>query len=195
MLSSIHPLGERSKGNRFGLTASAHILGAALGGALLGVLLGAAAAGIGEVLGERPRLVLALIAVAVAAGFELAGRRPPSWRRQVDEDWLTTYRGWVYGGGYGVQLGAAVVTIVTSPVTYAMVASALLVGSFAGAIAIAAAFGLARGLTILAGARVRDPQALVRLHRGMARAGAPVARAAAAGMAACALLIGGALAT
>jgi hypothetical protein len=195
MLSSIHPLGERSKGNRFGLTAGAHVVGAALGGALLGVVLGALAIGLGAVLGERSRLVLVLVAVVLAAAFELAGRRPPSWRRQVNEVWLTTYRGWVYGGGFGLQLGAAVVTIVTSPLTYTMVASALLVGSFAGALAIATTFGLVRGLTILAAAGVDDPERLVRLHRGIARAAAPASRLASIGMVACGLVIAGALVT
>jgi hypothetical protein len=193
MLSSIHPLGERSKGNRFGVTAGAHILGAALGGALLGAVLGALGLGLRAGLGERPRLALVLFAVTVAAGFELAGRRPPSWRRQVNKDWLTTYRGWVYGGGFGVQLGAAVVTIVTSPLTYVMVASALLVGSFAGAVAIAATFGLARGMTILAAARVHDPERLVRLHRTLAGGRAAASRLASVAMVACALAIGGAL--
>jgi hypothetical protein len=193
MLSSIHPLGERSKGNRFGLTATAHVIGAALGGAALGVLLGALALGLEAVLGGRARLGLLLAVVAVAAVLELARRRPPSWRRQVNEDWLTAYRGWVYGGGFGLQLGAAVVTIVTSPLTYVMVAAALLGGSFVGAVAVATTFGLVRGLTILAAARVRDPDGLVRLHRGLAWAGPRVARASSLAMVACAVGVGGAL--
>ena len=36
------------------------------------------------------------------------GRRLPSWRRQVNEDWLVGYRPWVVGGGFGLQLGAGV---------------------------------------------------------------------------------------
>jgi hypothetical protein len=35
-----------------------------------------------------------------------SGSGCPSWQRQVDERWLTTYRGWVYGAGFGFQLGA-----------------------------------------------------------------------------------------
>ena len=40
MLSSIHPLGERGKGNRFGLTATAFVVGATLGGATTGAARG-----------------------------------------------------------------------------------------------------------------------------------------------------------
>ena len=194
MLSSIHPLGERSKGNRYGVTATAHIVGAALGGALLGVVAGLVALGLGHALGPRPREAVLLAVVVVAAALELAGRRPPSWRRQVNEVWLTTYRGWVYGGGFGVQLGAALVTIVTSPLTYVMVAAAALVGSFPAAVVVAATFGLARGATILASARVRDQDALVRLHRRLVQLGPPVARVASVAMVACAVALVGVLA-
>lgn len=195
MLSSIHPLGERSKGNRYGVTATAHIVGAALGGALLGVVAGLVALGLGHALGPRPREAVLLAVVVAAAALELVGRRPPSWRRQVNEVWLTTYRGWVYGGGFGVQLGAALVTIVTSPLTYVMVAAAALVGSFPAAVAVAATFGLARGATILASARVRDQDALVRLHRRLVRLGPPVARVASVAMVACAVALVGVLAS
>src|SRR5215471_7085767 len=194
MLSSIHPLGERSKGNRYGVTATAHIVGAVLGGALLGVVAGLVALRLGHALGPRPREAVLLAVVVVAAALELAGRRPPSWRRQVNEVWLTTYRGWVYGGGFGVQLGAALVTIVTSPLTYVMVAAAALVGSFPAAVVVAATFGLARGATILASARVRDQDALVRLHRRLVQLGPPVARGAAVAMVVCAGRLGGVIA-
>jgi hypothetical protein len=163
------------------------------GGALLGVVLGAVAVGLGRALVDHVRMALLLAVLVAAAALELAGRRPPSWRRQVNEDWLTTYRGWVYGSGFGVQLGAAVATIVTSPVTYVMVAAAALVGSFPAALAIAAVFGLARGLTILAAARVRDPDGLVRLHRTLARLGPGVARLASVVLVAGAAAVAGAL--
>jgi hypothetical protein len=195
MLSSIHPLGERSKGNRFVVTAAAHVVGAAVGGALLGVLLGVLAEAIARVVGEPARIGILLVVVVAAAVLELVGRRPPSWRRQVNEVWLTTYRGWVYGSGFGLQLGAALVTIVSSPLTYVMVAAALLSGSFAAAFGIATTFGLARGLTLLAASRVRAPGDLVALHRALAGAGPRVARLASATMFISAIALGGVLAT
>jgi len=193
MLLSIHPFGERSKGNRFGVTATAHVVGAAVGGALLGLVLGAAGIVLAEVVGEPVRLALLLVVVVTAAVLEAVGRRPPTWRRQVNEMWLTTYRGWVYGGGFGLQLGAALATIVTSPLTYVMVASALLVGSVWAGVLIGATFGLARGLTLLAAARVRQPADLVQLHRALARNGPRVSRLGSAALVVCAVVLGGAL--
>ena len=107
--------------------------------------------------------------------------------------WLTTYRGRVYGGGFGLQLGAALATIVTSPLTYVMVASALLVGSVWAGVLIGATFGLARGLTLLAAARVRQPADLVQLHRALARNGPRVSRLGSAALVVCAVVLGGAL--
>ena len=54
--------------------------------------------------------------------------RVPSMRRQVDEDWLSRYRRWVYATGFGWQLGTGVTTIVTSRVTYALLVLLWLVG-------------------------------------------------------------------
>ena len=47
--------------------------------------------------------VLALVAAAVDGG--VFGFRPPFFRRQVNEDWLPRYRGWLYGVGFGWQVG------------------------------------------------------------------------------------------
>ena len=177
MLSSIHPLGERAKGNRFALTAAAHIAGAALGGALMGSVLGAAG---GLVVPERSAFV-AVVAAAVCLGALLADALAtpvPSWRRQVNEDWLTEYRGTVYGFGFGVQLGMGLVTIVTSAVTYAAFACALLVASLPGGAAIGAAFGVVRGLVLLSAARLDSPARLRTFHRRLASR-APVATRAA----------------
>src|SRR4051812_15517882 len=113
MLASISPLGERARGSRWSLTVAAHVVGSAAGGALAGAVLGLA----GSVLpvSDRGRgwLVIALLVVAVA--FEVVPTlRLPTIHRQVDEGWLGRYRGWVYGVGYGFQLGLGAVTIVTT---------------------------------------------------------------------------------
>ena len=89
------------------------------------------------------------------------GCRVPSWRRQVNEDWLTEYRGWVYGVGFGAQLGLGVVTIVTTASVYLTWAARSLVASPASrARLLGAAFGLARAVPVLAGGRVRTPAAV-----------------------------------
>src|ERR1700737_74390 len=104
MLASIHPLGERAKHNRWAVTVAFYLLGSVTAGALLGAALGT----IG--VHGTPAIVAALC--VVAALVDASRWRVPSWRRQVNEDWLRRYRGWVYGIGFGFQLGLGVVTIV-----------------------------------------------------------------------------------
>ncbi|MGH9186040.1 MAG: hypothetical protein ACRD0U_09535 [Acidimicrobiales bacterium] len=189
MLSSIHPLGERAKRNRYWLTATAHVMGAVFGGAVLG----AAAGAIGLLLEPLSPRWLALLAAGVCAILLVAATssRPlPSWRRQVNEDWLTAYRGWVYGFGFGAQLGMGVVTIVTSPVVYAVVAVAVLTGSLPAAVAIGAVFGVIRGATLLAAAAVDTPDRLRSLHRRLQRLAAPVDKVAVGGLGVAAIVLG-----
>ena len=110
MLSSITPLGERGRHNRFAVTATAFVVGAMAGGAALGTLAGFA----GSLLPARPAAVDALLVALLAlAGAWFDTRHVPSIKRQVNEDWLGRYRGWVYGFGFGAQLGFGLVTVVT----------------------------------------------------------------------------------
>ena len=186
MLTSISPLGERARGNSFGLTAAAYAAGSLLGGTAIGAALGTAGSPlVGAFDGWVPFAVLALAAV-LGALLDGAGRLP-TLRRQVDERWLDTYRGWVYGFGFGVQLGLGVVTIVTASATYVALLAAFLTGSpVAGAI-VGATFGVARALPLLVTARVRTPSDLGRIHRAVAGAARPVANATRAAQAVVAL--------
>ncbi len=163
MLASIHPLGERSRRQRWGLTAAAYVTATVAGAALFGATLGWVGAGRPPRLAWAAMLALALIGVALDLRASV-----PTVRRQVDEEWLGRYRGWVYGASFGFQLGLGVVTVVSSFTVYLAFALALLSGSAAGGLAIGAAFGLVRGLTILAAAGVRSPDQLHRLHRRVA---------------------------
>jgi hypothetical protein len=177
MLTSITPLGERSKGNRFRSTATAYVVGSLVGGVALGLLGAAVGVALRAVVGPTAAaVVLGVVCLAAAAG-DLAGIRPPSWHRQVDEQWLQAFRGWVYGAGFGVQLGFGLVTIVTSWSTYAVVAAVVLAPSAGWSVLVGATFGLARGLVLLSARRVRSPEALARLH-GRIAAGAGAARTA-----------------
>ncbi len=166
MLSSITPLGERGRGNRWGTTVAWFVCGSTLGGAVLGLVLGS----VGEVLGrqvpDRGRLVVVAALAAMAMVVDIA-RRPrllPSWRRQVDERWMDGYRAWVYGFGWGAQLGAGVLTIVSSAGTYLVVALAALLGSLPAGVAIGATFGLTRGLTLLTARTLTSPASLQSFH-------------------------------
>lgn len=166
MLTSITPLGERGRRRRWSLTTAWYLLGSTAGGAALGALAGAFAIAAGKLSsGPRALVIVGALACAAAALTDARGIRLPSWRRQVDEDWLQRYRGWVVGGGFGIQLGFGLVTIVSSASVYAALALAVLTGSFWGALTIGTTFGLARALPLLTVRRVRTGEALAALHR------------------------------
>jgi hypothetical protein len=168
MLASITPLGERGRDQRFGVTATAYLVASAATGTAFGALLG----GLGGLL-MPAGLALPMLAAGCLAGLALdlgiGGWRTPTLRRQVDRRWLTTYRGWVYGAGFGAQLGVGVVTVVTSSTTYVAFLAALVGRHLVGGALVGLAFGLCRGLVILRAAPVRGPAELARMHRSLRR--------------------------
>ena len=179
MLGSISPVGEASRQQRWWLTATAYTVASIAGGAAIGValgLLGAAVAGV-VTAGVPARLVV--LAVVAGAGALLDAKvvpwSVPTWHRQVDERWLTTYRGWIYGAGFGFQLGTGVATIVTSAATYAALAAAFLAFSWQGGLAVGVAFGAVRSVPLLLAGRLRSPAALHRVTRRV-EAAEPTAR-------------------
>src|SRR6187200_319107 len=122
MLTSITPLGERGRGNRWGVTTTALIVGCLVAGAGAGALAG-------------------------GLGLDLAwgGTRLPTIRRQVNEDWLHAYRGWVYGLGFGLQLGLGTATIVGASAIYATFLCSFAAASVGAGALIGAIFGTVRG--------------------------------------------------
>lgn len=171
MLASITPLGERSRGSSWWVTASWFAGGAILTGTLAGALLGV----LGGLLGAGSWRGVAVVAATAGALLWdlLPVLRVPTTRRQVNEDWLVRYRGWVYGVGFGAQLGVGVVTIVTSAAIYAAALTALLGAGAAGGAGVGAAFAAVRALSLLAARRARDRQSLAELHRRLAAAQRP----------------------
>jgi hypothetical protein len=167
MLSTITPLGEAARGNRFRTTAAWFVAGATLGGAVLG--LGAAllallvgVAGIGATTALGAGAVLAVL--AAAADAHVLGLRVPYHRRQVNEYWLDDYRSWVYGAGFGFQIGLGVATYIMTSAVVLLVALGALTGEPLVALAIGTLFGLARGLGVLPGARLTTPARLAAFH-------------------------------
>ena len=173
MLASIHPLGERARGRRWGITVGSFVAGAAVAGAMAGGVLGLAGATVRRHAGLPLALVVAsLVGVGVTGvvlDLGLAGLHLPTVRRQVNEDWLHRYRGAVYGFGFGFQLGLGVATVVTTATVYLTFVLAFLAGSAWAGLAIGAAFGLARGASLLVAAGVETPQELLALHRRLHR--------------------------
>jgi MFS family permease len=176
MLASITPLGERSRGFSWRVTAGWFALGAVgagtLGGALLGALGGLLPAGL------EWRTVAAAVVLTAALLLDATPLRHslPSSRRQVNEDWLGRYRGWVYGLGFGAQLGVGVVTIVGSAAIYAAALLALLAPGAAAGAAIGSVFGAVRALSLLPARAAGDPVGLAALHRRVAALEDPVRR-------------------
>lgn len=168
MLSTITPIGERGRGNRFASSAAWFILGAVLGGATLGsaaALLAAGVDGLDLSDGALVGTVAVLAAVTIASDLALGGFRLPSHTRQVNEGWLGQYRSWVYAGGFGWQIGVGLATYVTTSAVYLMLALAALTASPLAAFAVVTGFGLVRGLAVLLGRRLTSPQRLLALHR------------------------------
>ena len=169
MLSSITPFGERARGHRYAVTAGWFVLGATIGGATLGATaagLSAVAAAVG--LGRHPA-VASSIAAAVAAGTAgvdagLFGEVLPLLRRQVNDAWLARYRPWVYGAGFGWQIGVGVATYLMTAGVFLLLALAVLSASPLAALTVGAGFGLARGLTVFLTAAAPTPARLRRLH-------------------------------
>ena len=179
MLSSIHPLGERGRGFEFSTTATAFIVGSAVGGLTTGAAFGAIGHGITWALaqpGSSAKLAVLAFSALTAAMIEWRSIKLPSVERQVNEDWLSEYRGWVYGIGFGFQLGTGLLTYVTSAAVLLWLTSIVLAGSISGSLIIGIAFGLSRGLSILSVSRVQSPQDLVRFHRSLAARAGLVAR-------------------
>lgn len=167
MLSSITPLGERSRGQIYGVTAAALLIGSALSGAVVGAALG----GIGSLLSLSPtqRLVTLAAIGCVATGAELVLRKGiPTHLRQVDELWLRRYRGWVYGLGFGAQFGTGLATVVTSSAVYLALIGAGLAPSVVAGMLIGLSFGAARGCSVFLSCRVDSPLRLAAFHRRFA---------------------------
>jgi sulfite exporter TauE/SafE len=194
MLGSITPLGERGRGSRWWVTVTAYVLGSTLAGVALGSglgFLGSSFAGRTPVTARLVAIALALIA-GLLTDLGSFGLRLPTVRRQVDEGWRAGYRGWVWGSGYGIQLGAGVVTVVTTSMVYVTWFAAALSGSAVAGALIGATFGFARAIPVLSVAGVRRPDQLLHVDAVLARWASPARRATygAAAVVACLALLG-----
>lgn len=195
MLSSIHPFGERSRNNRYALTVTAYVIGSLAGGIAAGALFGSIGAVLHRLAAPGDALVLAigltLTVVGLAFDLGIGGLRLPSLHRQVNEDWLTTYRNWVYGGGWGFQLGFGLMTIVPTASVYVLFSLIVLQGSLSGGIVLGALFGMVRSVMIFSMAKVDSPDQLHTAHRTLQSWADAGRRIAVGGLAAAGLLLGG----
>ena len=127
MLASLTPYAEAARGSRWTITATSFSVGAVVAGACGGLIWG----GLGSLLPAGSwRLIAAAAVLAVALMIDATPlrRRLPLTKRQVNEDWMVTYRGWVYGVGFGAQLGLGFITLVACAAIYCAFAIEFLSG-------------------------------------------------------------------
>jgi hypothetical protein len=180
MLSTITPMSERAKGYSYRSTASWFVIGATAGGATLGMVLAVLATGARSLHLSPPVLGLCALGAALIAAISdagLAGVRVPIHRRQVNERWLDQYRPWVYGAGFGWQIGAGLATYVTTAAVYLMIALCALTTMPMAALAIGTSFGLLRGLAVLLTRHLATPSSLRAFHRRFTAVGPWVGKA------------------
>src|SRR5215510_6704053 len=180
MLSQITPIGEASRGYRYTATARWYVLGALAGGASLGGAMALLAIVVRAVDATSSALLLgaavaALVGAVVDSG--VLGFGPPFFLRQVNELWLGKYRAWLYGTGFGWQIGAGVVTYIMTAAVFVTIALGALTAGPVAALVVGVTFGLVRGLAVYLTARVRSTVDLHELHRRFDALGEPVRRA------------------
>lgn len=177
MLSQITPMAEAGRRRKFGRTASWFVAGAVLGGLTLGSAIAAGAVAFAAS-GLDHTAAIAAVACCAFVGAtvdtQVLGFGPPFLRRQVNQDWLVNYRSWVYGGGFGWQIGVGVTTYVMTAAVPLMIVVGALGARLSAAVAIGVTFGLVRGLAVLMGARLRTPAALATFHRRFEALAEPV---------------------
>lgn len=121
-----------------------------------------------------PSTLLVLTATfAVLAGILDLTVAPPGPKRQVNETWIGQYRGWVYGGAFGAELGVGVATYIVTWLVFATLLGAMLTTSPIGGALVGGIFGVGRSLALLAAAWVDRPSRLTIFHRVMNRLGPP----------------------
>src|SRR5262245_19601562 len=179
MLSQITPMGEASRGYRYRTTAGGYVIVAVAGGASLGIALGLLAVVV-RALNASPATLLIAAAIAALVGAVVdsgvLGFGPPFFLRQVNELWLGKYRAWLYGTGFGWQIGAGVVTYIMTAAVFVTIALGALTAGPVAALVVGVTFGLVRGLAVYLTRRVRSTADLYELHRRFDASGEPVRR-------------------
>jgi hypothetical protein len=168
MLSTITPIGEQARGARFATSATWFVVGGVAGGATLGGVLALVAVAVGalHLTAGTIGIVAGVAALAAAVSdSRITGRQIPIHRRQVNEVWLDRFRPWVYGAGFGWQIGSGVVTYIMTAAVYLIAVLAVMTGNPWTALGVGVLFGTVRGLAVLLGRGITSPARLASFHR------------------------------
>lgn len=163
--AQIHPLGESSRGNIWGITITAFTIGSMAAGAALCALFAWLGTLLIPEMSSTTALTITAVLALIAGALDLSPIKPLTPKRQVNQNWIGQYRGWVYGLGFGVQLGVGFAVFVMSWGYYAMLAAAFLSRSMWAGVLMGAVFGFGRGLLLYPSRWITSPDKLFRFHR------------------------------
>jgi sulfite exporter TauE/SafE len=172
MLSSIHPLGERSRHNKWSVTVTAFTIGAVSTAALIGAAFGRIGSFLVDLSPGATLLSMGAV-ISVAGLLDITGVPVPGPKRQVNENWIGNFRGWVYGGAFGGQLGAGFATFIVTWGVYATFVLEFLSGSALAGAVIGGMFGAGRSAGLLLAGRIDRASRLSSFHKRMASLGPP----------------------
>lgn len=167
MLGTVTPLGERARGNRYSVTAGFLIVGAVIGGVTVAILVWMLRIAVGADPHPSTSLSILFVASLLAVLIDLKPGASSNLglKRQVSEEWVYTYKGWAYGLGFGIQLGAGVLTIVSSAQILLALLAASIAPTLGGVAMIGGLIGVTRGAPVLMTSHVSSPDGLITLGR------------------------------
>lgn len=167
MLSTITPMAEAGRGHSFRSTSVWFVIGSVAGGLTLGGLMAAMALSVAA-LQVTTTMTLWIVAVAsliaAASDGRVSGFHLPGHDRQVNERWLDQYRSWVYGAGFGWQIGVGLATYIMTAGVYLLILMGGLTASPWIGIALGGLFGLVRGLAVYLAAGLDSGERLLSFH-------------------------------
>jgi hypothetical protein len=152
MVETITPVVHGGSTKRYLASIALHTLGATLAAAAFGALLGGLGALLRAPWGRAGSLAILVLAALYLLREALGAPVPlPDRHRQVPEWWRTFYSPPVASLLYGFGLGIGFLTFLTFGTFVAVAAGALASGDPVTGALLCAPFGLARGLSVLAG--------------------------------------------
>ncbi len=165
MVETIAPVVHGGKNRRYWLSVALHVIGAALSAAALGLLLGA----IGAAFDPSRNVALSfVVAVAVLyAARELFGVPVPlpDLDRQVPDWWRTFFAPPVAAFLYGLGLGVGFLTFLSFGTLVAVAVGAVVAGDPIVGAELMTPFGIARGASVVFGARTTTAEVESRVQR------------------------------